>query len=116
MSADDARARSRWGCEATVDRGDHGMGMRRADPARVGWIEVAGRGADATLRWAPRHGAGWDIPVSELTVTGPMRWPAGADGTEVRHAAHGTMRVRPLGGARPARRLARELRRRGARA
>lgn len=93
-----------WSGEATVDRGDHGMGHRRVDPARVGWVD-----AGATLRWAPASGLGWELPVAELTVTGPPRWPAGRDGVEVRHPEAGTLRIRPMRGARHARMLARAL-------
>lgn len=101
--------RTRWECEAALDRGDHGMGAQRPGDHRIGLIEVT----DA-LRWVPRQGLEWSLPVAELTVTAAPRWRGLRHGVEVRHRAHGTLRIRPMRGSRQARRLARELVARGA--
>jgi len=102
--------RRRWECEATLDRGDHGLGATRLGDHRVGLIEVT----DA-LRWVPRQGLEWSLPVTELTVAAAPRWRGLRDGLEVRHPVPGTFRIRPMRGSRHARRLARELVARGAR-
>ncbi|WP_084104661.1 hypothetical protein [Demequina sp. NBRC 110056] len=93
----------RWECEATLDRGDHGMGATRGAAQRTGLIEVTG----TTLRWVPREGLEWTLPLSELAVTPPGPWPR--HGVEVRHADVGTFRIRPVGGPMRARALVRRL-------
>lgn len=96
----------RWETWARLDLGDHGMGVQRDDPARVGLVEVSD-----VLRWVPREGEGWSVPIGELAITTTVGMVRGAaDGVEMRHRDLSTFRVRA---ARP-RRLVRELRARGA--
>ena len=53
----------RWETWARLDVGDHGMGVQRDDPTRVGLVELT----DA-LRWVPREGEDWSVPLRDVTV------------------------------------------------
>jgi hypothetical protein len=101
------------------------MGMQRDDPQRVGFVELT----DA-LRWVPREGDDWSVPIRELTVrTRRRRFAPPHNGVELDVPGMGIVRVRALaqrpGTAVPAqtayqgqtgraRRLLKELLRRGA--
>jgi|GEM_PF-1986856 len=77
---------------ARLDIGDHGMGFQRDDPQRVGFIEVSD-----VLRWVPREGKDWAVPLSEVVVLTPMRWPnRPSNGVEVELPQLGRVRIRAL--------------------
>jgi hypothetical protein len=82
----------RWETWARLDLGDHGMGAQRDDPQRVGFIELT----DA-LRWVPREGEDWSVPISSLTVRTPRRrFVPPSDGVELAVPELGVIRIRAL--------------------
>lgn len=82
----------RWETWARLDAGDHGMGVQRDDPSRVGLVEVT----DA-LRWVPREGDDWSVPLADVTVRTRRRHiNRPSNGIEV-HVPHlGVVRIRAL--------------------
>ena len=115
----------RWETWARLDIGDHGMGMQRDDPQRVGFVELT-----EALRWVPREGEDWTAPITSLTVrTRRRRFAPPHNGVEIVVPERGIVRIRALaqrpGTAVPAQtayqgqsgrsaRLLKELLRRGA--
>ena len=84
---------SRWETWARLDLGDHGMGVQRDDPQRVGFVEL-----DDRLRWVPREGDDWSVPISELTVrTRKRRFAPPHNGVELDVPDMGIIRIRALG-------------------
>lgn len=81
-----------WESWARLDFGDHGLGAQRDDPARVGLIELTD-----SLRWVPREGEGWAVPIAALTVhtpKSPINRPS--KGVEITHPELGRLRIRAL--------------------
>jgi len=81
-----------WESWARLDFGDHGLGVQREDPARVGLIELT-----ENLRWVPREGEGWTVPIAALTVHTPkstINRPS--KGVQITHPDLGQMRIRAL--------------------
>lgn len=75
-----------------MDLGDHGMGLQRDDPQRVGFVEVTDR-----LRWVPREGEDWAVPIRDLTVrTRKRRFAPPHDGVELAVPGMGIVRIRAL--------------------
>ena len=69
------------------------MGVRRDDPQRVGFVEL-----DDRLRWVPREGDDWSVPISELTVrTRKRRFAPPHNGVELAVPEMGIVRIRALG-------------------
>ena len=82
----------RWETWARLDLGDHGLGVQRDDPARVGLVELT----DA-MRWVPREGEDWSAPIAEVVVrTKLARFGAPHDGVELAIAGLGVVRIRAL--------------------
>ena len=83
----------RWETWARLDLGDHGMGVQRDDPSRVGFVELT----DA-LRWVPREGEDWSVPIADVVVrTAAKRLGGPTDGVEVDVPGLGTViRIRAL--------------------
>jgi len=82
----------RWETWARLDVGDHGMGVQRDDPTRVGLVELT----DA-LRWVPREGEDWSVPLRDVTVrTRKRRINRPADGVELELPQLGVVRIRAL--------------------
>jgi len=86
------RVAARFETWARLDIGDHGMGVQRDDPQRVGLIEVTDE-----LRWVPREGADWAVPLADVVVLTPLRWPnRPSDGVELEIPAQGRVRIRAM--------------------
>jgi hypothetical protein len=82
----------RWETWARLDLGDHGMGVQRDDPQRVGLIELTD-----SLRWVPREGEDWSVPIAEITVrTRRRRIARPPDGVEIAVPTLGIARIRAL--------------------
>lgn len=81
-----------WETYAVVDRGDHGMGAKRSDPHRVGYLTVGDE-----VEWSPRAGDGWKVATSRLRVNTAHRlFGFILDGVEVEHPVLGVVRIRAL--------------------
>ncbi|MCJ7826765.1 MAG: hypothetical protein MUP36_00770 [Demequinaceae bacterium] len=81
-----------WYTHALLDYGDHGLGHARCDPSRVGIIELTDR-----IRWVPKQGEGWTVPLSAVTVVTPKAFLGLMfDGLELDLPGIGSLRIRAM--------------------